>query len=380
MGLIYNFLLPTKAEGTNMLKDLKKLSLKKTITQAIFWLAIGSIALCFAWFSGLHYLTKGPVNLNEMADENIKEGYVQGQIYAIMDYYEYTTNEDDDTIEKQYFIPVGEKSYIGLVANREYMSACDKLMKESQDYLEGTREQIDSIFHVTGTILPMNSESFKFYQDYYTELGVAENGEEIFLPYYLKIDYVGKFHKDFYYVLGIVAGLSLVIAIWLVVTNAMGRNQEMVTDYCKKAADYEHAMRLLEEFYYSTTPVWGIRVSPKFFMAPKGRIVLLLETGEILWAYQSTTTHRTNGIKTGTTYDIILRLKNGLQYKIPVKNDAAAQEVLQYIADAVPYIVIGYDDQIEQLYYENRQEMINEQERRKQEYSVVNYDSANMMG
>ena len=82
---------------------------------------------------------------------------------------------------------------------------------------------------------------------------------------------------------------------------------------------------------------------------------------EIVWAYQKTTTHRTNGIKTGTTYSVVLNAINKKKYEaqhifekrqfdISAAGESGALEILEYINEVMPWVVLGYDNDLSRLY------------------------------
>ena len=78
-----------------------------------------------------------------------------------------------------------------------------------------------------------------------------------------------------------------------------------------------------------------------------------------MWTYQNTTTHRTNGIKTGTTYSVVYFVegyKNSLNIDVP--NEAAAQEILRRLNTTCPWIVVGYSDELKSLFNKNRAEFL----------------------
>ena len=75
----------------------------------------------------------------------------------------------------------------------------------------------------------------------------------------------------------------------------------------------------------------------------------------MLWAYQNTTTHRTNGIKTGVTYSVVIFIdgqKTG--YTIGVPNEATAQEILKKMNEMFPWVVIGYSEDLRKLFHKDR--------------------------
>lgn len=343
-----------------MLKELKEKSTKQTRGVAIFCAVISIALLIGAWFAGFHVLVKGKTYLNEMKDEEIgkEKQYVEADIYAIMDYYAYTT-EDGKTTEKEYIIPVGEKSYIGLVVKYSSIEKCDEMVQETLDYMNGESEQLPTAFRVKGTILPMEEESFKYYKQYYEAIGWSEEEQEAFLPYYLKVDFIGTWHCSGLYLICILAVVPILIAVWKIVKNARGGYYKMITEYCKKAPNYDQAMAELERFYQATAPVHGFRIARDFIMAPNGASTILLESKELLWAYKITTTHRTNGIKTGTSYSVMLKLRNGRNFNLGL-GEQQVEDVLAMIGQRLPFVFIGYDKELERAYNnsQRRQELI----------------------
>ena len=80
---------------------------------------------------------------------------------------------------------------------------------------------------------------------------------------------------------------------------------------------------------------------------------------KVMWAYQVTTTHRTNGIKTGTTYSVLYYIdgyKNAIT--LGVANEATALEILRRLNETCPWIVIGFSDELKKLFNKNRAEFL----------------------
>ncbi|MBD5544235.1 MAG: hypothetical protein HDR01_08375 [Lachnospiraceae bacterium] len=363
-----------------MLQELKEKSSKQTKTAVIICLIISVALLVGAWFAGLSELAKGTANLNDLMDDEIGKRYVKADIYAVMDYYAYTT-EDGETVEKEYIIPVGEESYMGLVVRDSNIRKCDELIEATTAYMNGEIDTLSTPFHVKGTILPMEEESLKYYKQYYEAIGWTDEELEVFLPYYLKVDYIGEWHCSGIYLICLLALIPILIAIWKILKNARGGYYKMVTAYCKKAPDYDRAMADLDRFYRTTAPVHGFRIARDFFMAPNGSNVLLLESKELLWAHQVTTTHRTNGIKTGTSYSIKLNLRSGKNYNIGL-SEQQVQDVLEAIGRTLPFVFIGYDDELSAAYHRRRQELIAAADRRMAEMNMpeMNMPEMNMPG
>ncbi|MBD5105885.1 MAG: hypothetical protein HDT41_02720 [Lachnospiraceae bacterium] len=349
-----------------MLKELKEKSTKQTRVAVILCVIISIALVAVAWFTGFHVLLNGKVDLDDLKDDEIgkQKQYVKAKIFTVMDYYAYT-EEDGETKEKEYIIPVGEKSYMGLVARGDNMKKCDELMQETEKYFNGESKEFSEYLWVEGTILPMSEESLKYYKQYYVTLGWSEEELEAFLPYYLGVNEIDGLDKDILYFLCVLAVVPILIAIWKIVKNARGGYYKMITEYCKKAPNYDQAMAELERFYQATAPVHGFRVARDFIMAPNGVKTILLESKELLWAYPVTTTHRTNGIKTGTSYSVMLKLRDGRNYNIGLGKQQV-EDVIAMIGQRLPFVFIGYDKELEKAYNysKRRQELIAAADRR----------------
>ena len=79
---------------------------------------------------------------------------------------------------------------------------------------------------------------------------------------------------------------------------------------------------------------------------------------KIVWAHIKTTTHRTNGIKTGTTYEVIVYTYNKKFISIGVKKENVGQEILEYMNQTMPWVVVGYSDDLNRLFFSNYPEFL----------------------
>ena len=90
----------------------------------------------------------------------------------------------------------------------------------------------------------------------------------------------------------------------------------------------------------------------------------------IMWGYKQVTQHRTNGIPTGKTYAAYVFDQYGKQLTIPGK-EAQVNEFLQELADAAPGMVLGYSDELKQLWDKERARFIQAVEERRNRADVI---------
>lgn len=80
----------------------------------------------------------------------------------------------------------------------------------------------------------------------------------------------------------------------------------------------------------------------------------------ISWAYMHTVTHRTYGIKTGTTYSIMVYAEGQKNpYNISTGNEATTLQILEKYAASFPWIVVGYDKDLEKMFKKDHAQFLN---------------------
>ncbi len=88
---------------------------------------------------------------------------------------------------------------------------------------------------------------------------------------------------------------------------------------------------------------------------------------DIVWMYKSVTKHRTNGIPTGKTYGLVLRGKNKEHIGLSAKSDKVADEMLQELYAEMPCVIMGYSDELSELYEKQTAGFLEMREKYRQE-------------
>lgn len=94
----------------------------------------------------------------------------------------------------------------------------------------------------------------------------------------------------------------------------------------------------------------------------------VMRINDIVWVYKHVTTHRTYGIAVSKTFSAMVCDRNGKRITIQAK-EAKVDELLYTLHARAPFALTGYDYDIEKLWRKNRQELVNEVDRRKQQVS-----------
>ncbi len=94
----------------------------------------------------------------------------------------------------------------------------------------------------------------------------------------------------------------------------------------------------------------------------------VMRINDIVWIYKHVTTHRTYGIAVSKTFSAMVCDRNGKRISIQAK-EAKVDELLHSLQARAPFALTGYDYDIEKLWRKNRQELVNEVDRRKRQVS-----------
>lgn len=342
-----------------MFQELKGKYMTRYLFGALLSFAIG-IVVILTQLNSIKVMLSPAVRLDELSVEDIKENAkVEADISFIMDYYAYT-EQDGKVIEKEYFIPVGEEEFMGVVLSKKYLEQADANIEATWEYMDGDEYALDEIvpITVTGTIMPIEGESWTFYREYIDSLNWTDEEKDCFLPYALMVGDVGGETTGTFVIVVIVGAAVILFGVWLLIRGLTGGALKSIKKYCEATGNKEAAMQRLERFYAMTPEVEGIRVSPEYFMAVTGASVMLTETQNVLWVYQHVVKHSVNYIPTGKTYSIMVMKADGTKMEISMKNKKKTEEALEYIGRTLPYLFYGYDDQLMAAYNQNRQSMI----------------------
>lgn len=359
----------------------KKFLIRRTIAAVVF-LAIGIGLLCLEG-NAIKMLLSPKVNLNTLKGDEIGPMRAEATIGAVLDYYAYTGPSSytaSTATEKEYFIPVGEGEYMGVVLSGSDMDKADANMEATWAILEGDDSAYDLIepFTVIGVIAPIEGESKEFFDEYVDFLEFNGGNKEIFLPYVLTPGLLGGEDTSKFVIIIIFASVLFLLGIYMFVGGINGSYLKPVMKYCESTGNKEAAMSRIEQFYATTPEESGLRVSQEYFMSAGTGAMVFVPSPNILWVYQHIVSHSYNFIPTGKTYSLMLWTVEGKKIEVSMKNKKAAEAAINYIGRTLPYLFFGYDEQLMKVYNQNRQAMIDAvNERKGQNLAGTNQEETN---
>lgn len=331
-----------------MLEELKKQSLKRVLPGVIILAILAGICLAVGG-PGILNMAKGPVPLYEYYGDELVGRYVAADVYVVYDWYAETTSRREGsrletTKSRDFIIDANDLEYIALEVPAADLDRVEEQMYDSWDYMDGVLDDLTAYYHIEGTVERMDSETLRLYTEYLAD----ENGNlsDSFLPYIIKQGKVGGADKGFCIFMSVVGLLLLLWMALLLVKALTGGYQKSI----KRHAAAQGDLPLLDEFYIASEPLNGVRSDGRWVLFNDGAKSILLDAPEVLWGYVNRTTHRTNGIKTGTTWSVQLRTRDRKAYAIGAKTEEQARETLQLLASSMPHLVTGYSDALNRLF------------------------------
>lgn len=336
-----------------MFESLKKKSLKSSLVLTIIFAVIG-IALTVNFAVGTWYVVTGYVSFVELAPDEISNQWVALELKDNWGSFAETTETNSKThisktINLYYVILTGDDysedyRYMAVNVPTDY--------EKRMDQMAGNRYS-DPIF-LSGRIRKMDDEIYKYFKEYMLDGGLTEEQfEEYTLPYYIKV-YPNETTENVGTVVAFLFGIVLIILAVMRLVKAVngGYLKQLKEDISSIGISETSA----ESDWNSSVEICkDVKVGRLFTYYMEGSKPRAIPNSKILWSYQNTTTHRTNGIKTGTTYSVMIWVDGWKSASnIGVPNEATAQAMLKCFAAQFPWVVLGYSDELRKMYNKDR--------------------------
>ncbi|WP_418666524.1 DUF6709 family protein [Allofournierella sp.] len=330
-----------------MLQELKKQSLKRVLPAVILLAVFAAVCLALGG-AGMVDLVRGPDWLYDYYGEDLEGRYVEADVYVVYDWYAETTSRREGssvetTKSRDFIIDANDMEYIALEVPAADLKRVEQQMYDSWDYLDDVTDDLTTYYHIEGTVERMDAETLGLYTEFLADGGTLDDA---FLPYIIRQGKVHGMDKAFSVSMCVI-GLALLVWLAVLLIKALtGGYQKSI----KRRALAQGDLPLLEEFYIAAEPLHGVRSDGRWVLFNQGPKTILLDAPNVLWAYVHRLTHRTNGIKTGTTWSVQLRTGDRKVYTLGAKNEEQARELLQMLAASMPHLVTGYSDALNRLF------------------------------
>lgn len=343
-----------------MLEELKKKSFKSSLVLSII-LIIAGLALAIWQAPNAFYAMTGYVQFEDLELDEIKNQLVKIDVDTVFDCYleEYSENTKTHhrTTTNLYYITwtgdeyATEYRYITIKVPVKYQDRMDEIMEDTYNGI------YSSPLTLTGKIEKLSAEDYGYFEEYFVDEQdfTQEEFESMTSPYYINI-HVSTASQNGVYLVLFFGGIVLIgYSIFRIVKASSGGYIKSFQKSYQNAGFSDTAIESDMNSAVNYLKKNSIKLGRLCIYDLQNMIPKAIPVGKMLWAYQNTTTHRTNGIKTGVTYSITIYSdgqKNAQLIAVP--DEATAQEILQKMSDMYPWICVGYTDDLKRMFFKDR--------------------------
>lgn len=346
-----------------MFEELKKKILKSSLLWSIIliiagvglagWIAMDAF---YAATGYVDFASLGPDQFkSQLVDANIKESFG-----CYLEAYERNTKTNQTrTTDLYYIILTGDENS----TDWRYMSVKVPPSYESklEDITENTYNgQLSDPLLLSGKIKKLDAEELSYFKDFFRDEGFTdEEIDEATLPYYIDVFNSKASMSGMYIILFVLGAILLIFGIFRIAKVAGGsslkklRKDIAAAGYSESMVDSDY--RNAKSFDKKGTLKMG-RLMTYYISGSDARAI---PNSKMMWAYQNTVTHRTNGVKTGTTYNVMIFDEiTPKGHTFAVANESIAQDMLTLINTTLPWVVVGYSDELKKLYNKDRSQFL----------------------
>lgn len=346
-----------------MFEELKK----KIIKGSLLWSIILIIAgLGLAGWNAMNafYAATGYVKFETLAPGEIKSQLVdvdlQYSFGCYLEEYERNTKTNVTKTTHLYYLTwTGDDNatdwrYLSVKLPVKYEKQMDAITENTYN------ELLSEPLHLSGEIKKLDAEEISYFRSFLKELGFTdEDIDESTLPYYINV-YASKASMNSIFIFLFCLGAFLLIFGIFRIAKVVGgssvkklRKDIQNAGYSESTidADYRNAKSFDKKGVLKVGRLMTYYIS--------GSNARAIPNNKIMWAYQNTVTHRTNGVKTGTTYNVMIFDEiTPKGHTFAVANETVAQDMLSLLNSSLPWVVVGYSDELKKLYNKNRSQFL----------------------
>lgn len=352
-----------------MLQTLKQKSLKSQLPVLLI-LGVATVALLVVVAPFFLALLTGPHPFDpyECDDVTALEGqYVAADLDTLFDYYAETVQSQssgrDKTVSREYILPIyttdDDVYYVGVEVKTNKMADAEAVLDDTIRLLndeDGSYEWDGSLLSVRGTFCEMDDETKDLYADYIDYMEISDEDAAHFLPFVLKDGNIAGWKTDSIIVLVFVLAFVLICFIRVLYLVLTGSYQKQIKAYIAKSMDPEGTEHALDLFYEGTPEEEKhLRMDRNWLLYDDNTNPFVLAGRDIAWAYQHLTRQKMYGIVTvNKIYSVrvcsVSEDRRTREHTIPVRSEAAAQELLGKLNRLYPDAAYGYTPEIEREY------------------------------
>lgn len=349
-----------------MFETLRKSSFKSSLILSVILLIAGGVLSVFN-MSDAFFAATGHADFASLSPDKIRSQLVDVELWetygCFLESGSKNTSTNRVTISDYYYV-IYTGSVDDLDTDFKYMSikVPAAYLNQMENMTENTYNGlITSPLSFSGKIKKLDDDELDYFESFWKEMDFTKDEiAEMTIPYYIDVE-ENPALQNILYILLFAAGIALIL--WGVLRIVKGAKGGYLKALHEDIARSGYPETYVESDFHTAASFakkGQIRIGRLFtYYDVNGTQPRAIPNKNIIWAYQSTTTHRTNGIKTVTTYSVVIfadGYKNS--FNIGVVNEGIAQQMLQRISLSFPWVVLGYSDELNALFRKNRTQFL----------------------
>lgn len=338
-----------------MFKQLKKKSVTKNLPVAIVLMLLGLFVLVLEW-GDLQSLIRGPIAFetilpDEFQPRMVVEANIDANFGCFAEEYEENTQTHETKTEYLYYVIwTGDEyaedwRYMGIKVPASELDAMETMAEDTYNY--GYSQNAISY---AGCIDEMTEEEYAYFRQYFLESGFTDEEIEVgTLPYYINVDVLVGGSAVFTYFLIAVGAAMVLGGIFLLVmaskkSEASLKKDLSGTDYSEEEAaqDYAEAQSFGKK--------GEVRIGRKLMFYIQEKKGHMVANKDVVWAYIREI-RKDGAFANGKSYEIVMYTTKKKIIHMEVGGRTAGEEILQYINERMPWIVTGYNEELNRMYF-----------------------------
>jgi hypothetical protein len=170
-------------------------------------------------------------------------------------------------------------------------------------------------------------------------------------------------------------GIPFAVAVWNINSALMRSFAGAVHPIRRQLAKLGDAEKLEQEIDNQaaggkgpTSVLGNLTVTDDWLLVRDTFTVRITPLDKLAWIYQKTTQHSTNGIPTHKTYAATIHDREGGQTDLSARNEEGVKDILVNIAARRPWLLMGFDEELEKDWKNKRAEVIAVLDERKRRF------------
>jgi hypothetical protein len=159
----------------------------------------------------------------------------------------------------------------------------------------------------------------------------------------------------------VIAAVCLTLGLWTLYRSKLRREDPEQHPLCKSLSKYGPLYSLVPEidaeFSAGASALGGVTFTQNWLIKCSVFESRVMRRDEIVWVYKKRTKHSVYFIPTGTTFASILRDSRGQLLEVRGSEEQVSN-LLAFITQPMPWIIVGYNRKTDKLYRKQRQALV----------------------